>query len=456
MNRSEIMNFDPLRPTFLLGESFVAPDDLDDYSSDGSAMGGRKPRLPNRYFYRIGEYESSTFYREFLSDQPVRSSCGRMITLREMTDQTSRDPKSAFRAWFRMPLFKVLEIVDRFIAEGWIGITHHCRTSARLKVKAELLILGTLAMIGGTLQSFRQLKTLTHICASDHSNFFLSFVKHVSSIAHEYVFMPRTPDELAAIIKRYEEVGLPGVAGSVDVVHVKWSNCPAGDFNRSKGKQSFPSIAFQCITDFDRRILGVCGPQFGSNNDKHIVKIDENIRQLSDGWLSQVEWAYYAEDGSVSASKGVYLICDNGYICWPTTICPFMASQTNSRLHDYFSTLLESLRKDVECVFGILKSRWTCLDKGFKYRDIDICGQIFLTCAVLHNMMLSEMVREGKPPRVQRGVHLASDGMWLEGPSETPPPERTYNAAKLKDAFDQRRELLCHHVRVWREKNSRS
>ena len=70
-------------------------------------------------------------------------------------------------------------------------------------------------------------------------------------------------------------------------------------------------------------------------------------------------------------------------------------------------------------------------------------------------MMLSEMVREGKPPQLQRGVHLASDGIWLEGPSETPPTEMTHDAAKVKDAFDQRRELLCHHVRACWEKNSR-
>ncbi len=63
---------------------------------------------------------------------------------------------------------------------------------------------------------------------------------------------------------------------------------------------------------------------------------------------------------------------------------------------------IESLRKDVECVFGILKGRWASLDKGFEYRDLKTCGHIFLTCAVLHNMMLSAMVREGKPPRLQR------------------------------------------------------
>jgi hypothetical protein len=127
----------------------------------------------------------------------------------------------------------------------------------------------------------------------------------------------------------------------------------------------------------------------------------------------------------------------------------------NGRLKDYFLSKVESLRKDVECVFGILKGRWASLDKGFKYRDVKTCGHIFLTCAVLHIMMLSEMVREGKPPRLQRGVHLASDGIWLEGPSDSEPPvPGSANAARrLKDAFDQRRMQLCHHLRVWRDKN---
>ncbi len=134
-----------------------------------------------------------------------------------------------------------------------------------------------------------------------------------------------------------------------------------------------------------------------------------------------------------------------------------MSSQTNSRLEDYFSTLVESLRKDVECVFGILKGRWASLDKGFKYREMKTCCEIFLTCAVLHNMMLSEMVRAGMHPHLQHGVHLASDGIWLEGPSEMlpPPPAANVNANKLKEAFDERRTLLCHHVHIWREKNKR-
>ncbi len=84
-------------------------------------------------------------------------------------------------------------------------------------------------------------------------------------IRFEYIYLPRDEEELLPpVTKRYEgEVGLPGCMGSVDVVHVKWSNCPAGDSNRAKGKESFPSLAFECISDFDRRITGVYGPQFG-------------------------------------------------------------------------------------------------------------------------------------------------------------------------------------------------
>ena len=124
-----------------------------------------------------------------------------MVSVREITEEMSRNPKSSFRSWFRMPLFKVTDIVSRFLAEGWIGLSHHCRSSDRLQIKTELLVLGSLAMLGGTLQSFRQLKPLTHICTSDHSNFFLKFVDRFASISHEHVFMPRTPEELQPIMR---------------------------------------------------------------------------------------------------------------------------------------------------------------------------------------------------------------------------------------------------------------
>jgi len=52
--------------------------------------------------------------------------------------------------------------------------------------------------------------------------------------------------------------------------------------------------------------------------------------------------------------------------------------------------MLESLRKDVECTFGILKGRFRILKTAVRlHRAIDI-DKVFLTCCILHNMLLKE------------------------------------------------------------------
>jgi hypothetical protein len=108
------------------------------------------------------------------------------------------------------------------------------------------------------------------------------FLDAIVDMREEQLFMPRNLTALRNVEGFYDAVGLPGCCGSVDVVHVKWSNCPAGDFNRAKGKgkESYPSLGFHCITDFNRRILSVYGPHFGSRNDMDIVKTDENVNAM--------------------------------------------------------------------------------------------------------------------------------------------------------------------------------
>ena len=96
----------------------------------------------------------------------------------------------------------------------------------------------------------------------------------------KYIYMPRNMTELKRVNNSYNAVGLPGCCGSIDVVHVKWSNCPAGDFNRAKGKETFPSLGFKCITNFNRRVLSIYGPHFGCRNDMDIIKMDPYVKLL--------------------------------------------------------------------------------------------------------------------------------------------------------------------------------
>lgn len=49
---------------------------------------------------------------------------------------------------------------------------------------------------------------------------------------------------------------------------------------------------------------------------------------------------------------------------------------------------LTSVRKDVECTFGILKARFRILKNALRYADIDLIGDIIKTCAILLKMLL--------------------------------------------------------------------
>ena len=49
---------------------------------------------------------------------------------------------------------------------------------------------------------------------------------------------------------------------------------------------------------------------------------------------------------------------------------------------------MESLRKDVECTFGIIKCRWRVLKTGIRLHGLLNIDRIWLTCLALHNALL--------------------------------------------------------------------
>ena len=193
--------------------------------------------------------------------------------------------------------------------------------------------------------------------------------------------------------------------------------------------------------------MAIYGPQFGSRNDKDIVKHDVNVRANRKKHLfTNTTWQYYDGDGNVQSERGMYLICDNGYLIWPTSICPY-SKANNATLEGFFSTNLESVRKDVECTFGILKKRWKVLNHGFKQRDIVKCEQISIACCVLHNFLLDQMARNHV--RAGRGYPIDNDGLWLDG--HTVNGDNNATDRLLLIQFRQRRQLLANHLRVFRK-----
>ena len=125
-------------------------------------------------------------------------------------------------------------------------------------------------------------------------------------------------------------------------------------------------------------------------NDKTVVLFDDFLMSIKDDILSDNEFILYERDGDGNivavTYKGVWIVVDNGYLTWSTTIPPFKRCSLVKELR--WSQWLESMRKDVECTFGILKKRWTILDKGVQAKKIENADLVWKTCCALHNMLL--------------------------------------------------------------------
>jgi hypothetical protein len=303
----------------------------------------RKKHRPNRLYCK-DSVTLSSWYRNFLWSGLTR----------DLTHElSSSDCYGEFCSLFRMPLSKVEELADIFISCGYIQQPRSLKFQEEFREHAELLVMSVLYRLGNG-NSFCQCQSLCHISVSEIRKFFFVFIGAMVEMKEEYIFLPRNVTELQWINKYYNNVGLPGCCSLMDVVHVKWLSCLTRDHNRAKGKAGYPTLAFKCITNFNCRIIGIYGPNFGTWNDKEIVKVDPNVHRIQTGWFKDVWWKYYTAEGRVKEDQGAYLICNNGYHRWPTLICPY-TNACNATLEGYFSTNLESVRKDVECTFGILK-----------------------------------------------------------------------------------------------------
>jgi hypothetical protein len=165
--------------------------------------------------------------------------------------------------------------------------------------------------------------------------------------------------------------------------------------------------------------MGIAPIQYGSRSDKHIVRLDPTVSAIRTGWYKDVEWEYQTIAGEVRRGRGIYLMCDGGYLRWKTLMCPYAGTPGPGCRH-YYNKNLESVRKDVECTYGILKKCWRILDFGIHYSNMKFCEKIFTVCCVLHNMLLDlpEGLGFGRIWRVGRGALIEGDGLWLEGPRD--------------------------------------
>ncbi len=187
----------------------------------------------------------------------------------------------------------------------------------------------------------------------------------------------------------YSIQGFPGCIGSMDVVHVSWIHCNENLKQYHNNRKGQTTRAYEVIVNNNRRCLSCTKGFFGSFNDKTIVKFDQSVQRIHRKEIyHDIEFDIFDENGEVSTLTGLYLLSDNGYHHW--RCLQFPNKILNDMGHMYYrqwSKRLESIRKDVECFFGIMKKRFVLLTYGVRLQKCEQMDNLMLTCCILHNML---------------------------------------------------------------------
>ena len=325
-------------------------------------------RIRTRLVYQRHDYSSSPW--------------ARMLGNPSTQDASSRDGKR-FRRRFRMPFPMFCEIVAL-----WTSWFPKAKTDVgkRASVPVELLILGVLRILGrGAF--YDDVAEIIGCSEETVRTFFLKFCHEFSSrLFHEYVRSPTLPEDYLPIMETYARLGFPGAIGSTDCTHLRRDRVRHGERNFWCGKAGFPTAAYELTCDFTRRILAVTRGHPGTRNDKTIIRFDGFVDEVRRGVLfPTLPFKLSTADGHEVDERGVYLITDQGYHRWRCLQCPMGALATKQE--QLFSTRIESVRKDVECTFGILKGRFRILKLPLLFHRQSDVDNVFFTCCVLHNML---------------------------------------------------------------------
>jgi Plant transposon protein len=171
-------------------------------------------------------------------------------------------------------------------------------------------------------------------------------------------------------------------------------NCPASRWNQHKGpKEGFPARSYNIVVNHRRKIISTTSGHPSRWNDKTITLHDKFLCNIKNkNTFDDYKFTLFKKevDGTIIEENynGVWLICDNGYPHWSCLIPPHNDPIYYPEFR--FAEWIESMRKDVECTFGIMKGRFRVLKTGVRLHGIKVTDNIWHTCCALHNMFLEE------------------------------------------------------------------
>ena len=306
-----------------------------------------------------------------------------------------------FRKKFRVPIELFHTIVARArLAAGpdtWPDDTRGSKPGPKpVPLSLKILCVLRVLALGVPFDTCREWGVAPNTANSFFNVFVPWFVEHIYP---EEVRIPRTVEEMVKHMEVFSKCGFVGCILSHDGVHLAWDRAPVLTYHDHRGKEGYPTVAYNVCVSHALEIFSVTQGFPGSTNDKTMVRYDPFINALDDNPLFkdfEYDLRYRCPETKnllTRKEKGVYAINDGGYHRWPETISGYRHQTCVWKAR--FSERLESTRKDSERVFGILKKRFRILRLPFLQTNREQIDHIFMMCCALHNMILRFDGRDG-------------------------------------------------------------
>jgi hypothetical protein len=189
----------------------------------------------------------------------------------------------------------------------------------------ELLILGAFRYLGRGL-TFDDLEESTAISEEVHRKFFHKFIKIGSTVLYDrYVRAPQTKEEVQQHMHEFATAGLPGAFASTDATNIIHELCNWKNRRAHIGfKSKHACRTYNTTVNHRRRILASTFGNPGSFNDKTLILFDTFIRDIKRGEkLDDYTFELLERRGEEVVAvqyKGVWIVVDNGYHNWSTTV----------------------------------------------------------------------------------------------------------------------------------------
>lgn len=333
------------------------------HQMEGSSSSSRRQKRPRRFIRRDRVAADERLYSDYFADNCVY-------------------PPNYFRRRYRMRRSLFLHIVERLSAHspyftprvdalGRTGLSPLQKCTAALRQLAY-------GMAADSIDEYLKLGKSTALECVE--NFCEGIIDCYDA---EFCRRPTVTD-IQRLLAKAEERGFPGMLGSIDCMHWQWRNCPVGWQGQfTRGDIKHPTIILEAVASYDRWIWHAFFGVAGSNNDINVLNQSPLFMDAIRGEEPTVNFTVNGHEYNAG-----YYLADGIYPSWPVFMKGVPVPQTQK--HRFFSERQASVRKDVECAFGLLKKRFNILaipGRSYSQRTL---GLIMRACIILHNMIIDD------------------------------------------------------------------